>query len=53
MQYHSPYYYVYAVGTVAVIFAVCAILDFLRILLFEKPYERMADRVKKWIVKRG
>lgn len=37
-MYHSPYVYLYAIGSVLAIFTVCCVIDLLRIRFIEKPF---------------
>ena len=48
--FHSPYGVLHAVGTVIMVFAICTVLDQLRIRLIEQPIFRRLDRCE-WIHK--
>lgn len=40
-MYDSSYYYLYAIGSVFSVFAVCSIIDYLRIEFIEKPFFKL------------
>lgn len=46
--FHSPYLVFHAIGVVVIVFAVCTVLDQLRIRLIEKPLFKCLDHYK-WI----
>lgn len=48
----SPYLVLYLLGCVMLVFTVCAIIDFIRQLLIEKPVLRLIDPFIKWLNKK-
>ena len=44
-QQSSPYTYILAVLSVAGVFVVCSIIDYLRIAYFEKYYMQLVDKI--------
>lgn len=48
--YNSPYMVVYAIGSVVIIFAVCTVIDYLRIRFIEKAFFKVWDKYEERIV---
>ena len=49
-SYDSPWIAVYAIGSVVAIFAICTVIDILRIRFIERPFFKLWDKYEERIV---